>query len=182
MEKNGKAFADMYDFSVLRQLRKSRAFTIADVAESSGISPAVISKLERNQSQAELETLFKLARVFGLSATDLLALAERRTAHATSAFKYTSGGFNFESVQYGNIKCFHGFAGRGNVISHPEMHRDNYELCWVIKGKIRISLPNEKHVLNAGDALQFDAILEHRYEALANLEVVILHIQKGKRF
>lgn len=182
MKANGKTFIDIYDFSVIRQLRKSRDLTIKDVSEASGISPAVISRLERNQAQAELETLFRLARVFGLSSTDLVSLAERRTSHAKSAFRYESGGFNFESVQYANVKCFHGRARKGHVISHPEMHRDSYELCWVLRGRISIALPSEKHVLEAGDALQFDAILEHSYEALDNLEIIILHISKGKRF
>ncbi|RKX92599.1 MAG: hypothetical protein DRZ90_13690, partial [Spirochaetes bacterium] len=37
-----------YDFSILRNLRKRSGFTIADVSEKSGVSQAVISKLERN--------------------------------------------------------------------------------------------------------------------------------------
>ena len=39
-----------YDFSILRSLRKTQAYTIADVAENSGISTAVISRIERNQA------------------------------------------------------------------------------------------------------------------------------------
>ncbi|HAO99825.1 MAG TPA: hypothetical protein DCQ83_07250, partial [Fibrobacteres bacterium] len=35
-----------YDFSILRSLRKTQAYTIADVAENSGISTAVISRIE----------------------------------------------------------------------------------------------------------------------------------------
>jgi transcriptional regulator with XRE-family HTH domain len=71
----------MYDFSVLRQLRKREGLTIADLSSRSGVSPAVISKLERNQTSAELPTLFYLGRAFGMNATDLLMLAESRTAH-----------------------------------------------------------------------------------------------------
>ena len=65
----------MYDFSFLRQLRKRDDLTIGDVSARSGISAAVISKLERNQTRAELETLFKLSRVFGLTTNELVALA-----------------------------------------------------------------------------------------------------------
>ena len=78
----------IYDFSILRELRKRENLNIAEFSEKSGVSASVISKLERNQSVAELETIFRLARVLGLTASDLIALAEDRTAHLASSKKY----------------------------------------------------------------------------------------------
>ena len=161
--------------------RKREGFTIKTVSERSGVSPAVISKLERNQTQAELETLFRLSRVFGINTTDLLSLAESRTAHKKHATEYTSGDFRFQRVQYANVSGYHGFAKAGGRVSHPSIHHDDYEMCWVIKGKLRINLPNERHELEIGDVLQFDAILEHTYEALDDCELIIMHLSKGKR-
>ncbi|MDP2137620.1 MAG: helix-turn-helix transcriptional regulator, partial [Candidatus Didemnitutus sp.] len=65
-----------FNFTVLRSLREQREMTLADLSAASGVSVAVISKLERNQQSAALDTIYRLARAFGLSATDLLALAE----------------------------------------------------------------------------------------------------------
>jgi len=172
----------MFDFAVLRELRKREGYTIELVSSRSGVSPAVISKLERNKTQAELETLFKLARVFGLSATDLLSLAESRTAQMKRGSDYSSGDFHFQRLHYSNATAFHGFAEAGAAVSRPEIHRDEYEICWALKGSLRIRLPNETHDLAAGDAVQFDAVLEHTYEALEDCELLILHLSKGKRF
>ena len=181
--KNGNlSFAQMYDFSVLRNLRKRENLTIADVSQRSGISPAVISKLERNHTRAELGTLFRLSRVFGLSTTDLLGLAESRTAHKKRASKHETNGFHFTEIRYANCRALHGTAPAGARASRPEIHGDDYEICWVQRGKIRFSLPDETHDLIAGEAIQFDAILQHTYEALADCEVIILHLRKGKRF
>ena len=63
-----------------------------------------------------------------------------------------------------------------------EIHRDDYEVCWVLSGRVRFTLPDEKHELTSGEAIQFDAILHHTYEALENCEVVVIHLRKGKRF
>ena len=60
-----KELHNMFDFSVLRELRKREGLTIEATSKRSGVSPAVISKLERNQTRAELETLFRISRVFG---------------------------------------------------------------------------------------------------------------------
>ena len=181
MSRTAKA-AKPYDFAVLRELRKHQALTIGEVSERSGISAAVISKLERNQSAAELDTLFRLARVFGMTAADLLALAEFRTAQKKTAHAHRAGGFTFDQVDYTNIRCLHGTAPAGGTVSRPEIHHDDHEVCWVMKGHLRITLPSEKHDLRAGQALQFDAILPHSYEAVSDVEVLILHLPKPKRF
>ena len=71
---------------------------------------------------------------------------------------------------------------KGSRVSRPKIHRDDYELCWVLSGALEITLPSERHELAAGQSLQFDALLEHTYLALEDCELLILHIRKEKRF
>lgn len=170
------------DFSILRELRKHAKMSIADLAEKSGISPSVISKLERNQSQAELDTLYKLARVFGLTLTDLVNLAENRTSHRVESESYTTGDFRFDRVDYGNMRVMHGFAPANGSLSRSGVHRDDTELCWVLKGKVKLFLGEVAHILEVGNSIQFDALLPHTYETLEETEVLIVHLRKGKRF
>jgi transcriptional regulator with XRE-family HTH domain len=176
------ANSPMFDFSVLRELRKREGLTIDAVSQRSGISVAVISRLERNQSAAELETLFKLSRVFGMNAADLLNLAESRSPHRSEESRHGSGGFEFREIQYGNATCLFGTARAGSRLSRPEIHGDDYEICWVLRGALQFELAHETYEIRAGEALQFDAILEHTYEALADSEFVIVQLRKGKRF
>ncbi|MEI6788655.1 MAG: helix-turn-helix domain-containing protein [bacterium] len=172
----------MYDFEILRELRKREGWTIADLSKKSGVSPAVISKLERNRSSAELPTLFYLSRVFGMNTTDLLMLAESRTAHRTSESGHQSGAFKFREIRYGNVRALLGEAKAGGKVSNAEIHQDDQEVCWVLRGKIRVRLPHEQPVLKAGECVQFDAILEHSYEVIEDCQILILHLKKGKRF
>jgi transcriptional regulator with XRE-family HTH domain len=177
-----KSKVKMYDFAVLRELRKRDDLTIGDVSARSGISPAVISKLERNQTSAELETLFRLGRVFGMTATDLLALTEMRTAQRATSTTHAGGEFVFKGIQYANLQLLFGEAPKGAKVSRPEIHQDDYEVCWVLAGKISLILPHERHELKSGQAIQFDAILHHTYEALESSQLIIVHLRKGKRF
>lgn len=174
--------APKFDFSVLRRLREQHAMTLSDLSTASGVSVAVISKLERNQQSAELGTLYKLARAFSMSATDLLALTESPLAHRTDEKNYRSGEFKFRKVNYANVVALLGTAAAGAKISRPEIHHDDTEVCWVTTGKLRLSLPHEDCVLAAGESIQFDAIQQHAYEALADCEFVILHLRKDKRY
>jgi transcriptional regulator with XRE-family HTH domain len=173
---------NIYDFSILRELRKREGLNISDVSDRSGVSTAVISKLERNQTKAEIDTIYKLGRVFGMNASELLALAESRSAQKKSETKHDSDGFNFREIRYDNVRALYATAKAGSSVSRPRIHHDDYEMCWVLKGKLAFYLPHEKHELNAGDSIQFDALQEHSYEALEDVEIIILHIKKGKRF
>jgi DNA-binding XRE family transcriptional regulator len=174
--------ADIFDFSVLREMRRGRNMTIADVSTQSGVSPAVISKLERNQTKAELETLYRLARVFGINTMELLNLAENRTSHRATETEHVSSGFRFRQISYGNLRCMIGSAPAGGWVSRPEVHADDYELCWCIEGAVEITLPKERYQLGAGQAVQFDAVLKHKYEAVSDCRIIVIHIKKEKRF
>jgi len=170
------------NFSVLRELRKRSDMSIAELSAKSGVSASVISKLERNQSVAEMDTLYKIARVFGMTLSDLISLAENQTAHLEQGERYESGDFNFNRIRYGNIRCMHAVAAKGAKLSKPELHKDDYEVLWVLKGRLRFMLPNENYVLARGMSIQFDALMSHSYEVLEDCELFIVHIRKGKRF
>jgi transcriptional regulator with XRE-family HTH domain len=172
----------MYNFSVLRDLRKREGLTIAQLSAKTGISPAVISKLERNQAVAGLGTLFRLARAFGITAAELLALVESRTAQCKHETERTAGDFRFRLIEFSNSTCFYAEAPQGARRSNPDAHRDEYETCWVLEGVLKVALPYETHVLQAGDCLQFDALFEHTYEALSGCRIIIQHLHKQKRF
>lgn len=171
-----------YDFSVLRQLRQRENLRIADLSERSGVSAAVISKLERNKTMAELETLSRLAPVFGMHASELVAMAESRLVHRTSEQTRHEQLFEMREVRYRNIRCIQCTGPAGAEISHPGIHKDDFELCWVQDGRVRFEHPQSRMELAAGEAIQFDALLEHRYTALEDTRLLIAHIQKGKRF
>lgn len=177
-----KTLAGMYDFTFMRELRRRENMSIEMLSELSGVSPAVISKLERNRSVAGLDTIFRLARALGLNASDMLAMAESHSAQKTLEASHESGGFTFRHVQYGNVRCQLGSCKKGARLSRPEIHNEDYELCWVVEGSIKLALPHETHVVKVGEALQFDALMEHAYEALEDSQIIIVRIKKPKRF
>ena len=179
---NSSGQESICNFMILRDLRKREHLSIAELSEKSGVSASVISKLERNQSSAEMDTLYRIARVSGMTLSDLISLAENQTAHLVREEKYKSGDFLFRRVSYGNLRAMHAFARKGSRLSKPELHRDDYELLWILRGSLKITLPNESYQLTQGMSIQFDALLSHSYEICEDCELVIFHIRKGKRF
>jgi DNA-binding XRE family transcriptional regulator len=172
---------DKYDFTIIRDLRKSQGLTIADLAKSSGISTAVVSRIERNQACPELNTLFRLARVFDLRVADLIGLAESGSTDTATANHYNSGGFQFQHVHFRNTQCFLGTAMAGGSTVREEIHHNDLEICWVLNGSVELNISNDTHVLKEGQAIQFDAALKHKYLALEDCKILLIHMAKGHR-
>ena len=181
-ESEAQGFEGMYDFSFMRELRRRESLSIGALSELSGVSPAVISKLERNRTVAGLDTIFRLSRVLGMNPSDMLALAESHSAQKAVESSHESGGFKFRHVQYGNVRCLLGTCKKGATLSRPEIHNEDYELCWTIEGSVKFTLPHETHTIKAGEAVQFDALMEHSYEAIEDSKLLIVRIRKPKRF
>jgi transcriptional regulator with XRE-family HTH domain len=60
----------------LRQERESRGWTLADIAARSGVSRAMISKIERNEASPTATLLGRLSAAFGLTMSQLFARVE----------------------------------------------------------------------------------------------------------
>lgn len=69
----------------VRTERERRRWTLAQLADASGVSQAMISRIERGESSPTAVVLGKLSAAFQLSVASLLALAEGRQDDASEA-------------------------------------------------------------------------------------------------
>ena len=153
-----------YDFSVLRELRKKRKLTIADLSAKSGVSYVAISKLERNQGNPELKTLDRISRALQLPTHNLLALAEQKHPFQTKEIrcKLLDNKADCRHIDLEGLRVLHITAQRGATGLAPEFHRDDYEHC----GKLKVMVRGSEYILGPGEALKWDCFFEHNYEAL----------------
>ncbi|HEX5699055.1 MAG TPA: helix-turn-helix transcriptional regulator, partial [Rubrobacter sp.] len=63
----------------VRELRRRRSLTLEELAERSGVSRAMISKLERGEKNPTLVVAAKVAEGLGVSLSRLLGMEERRS-------------------------------------------------------------------------------------------------------
>src|SRR5689334_2667855 len=62
----------------LKRERNARGWSLADLSERSGVSKAMISKIERGEASPTATVLGKLSGAFGMALSALLALAEKQ--------------------------------------------------------------------------------------------------------
>jgi transcriptional regulator with XRE-family HTH domain len=158
----------------VRELRRGRGLTLEELAERSGVSRAMISKLERGEKNPTLVVAAKLAEGFGVTLSQLVGMEERREVVVVPRDKRMvmrdpETGFERQLLSPS-------FGGRGvefirNVVPEgsnsgefPPHRRGVEEYIVVEKGRLTAVIEGEEILLEGGDALYFEADVRHRFD------------------
>ena len=155
----------------VRGLRRRRGWTLEVLAERSGVSRAMISKLERGEKNPTLVVAAKVAEGLGVSLTHLVGIEERRGAVVVprdrrAVMRDPETGFERQLLSSGR-----GLEFTRNVVPEgansgvfPPHRRGVEEYLLVEKGRLRAILGGEEYVLGEGDSAYFEADVTHRFD------------------
>lgn len=170
----------------LRQLRLQRRFSLAQVAESVGISVGFLSALERSQMSASVGTLRRLAGFYKTNILDFFQPAARRSCLVSTDQRKVleaGPGVRMELLAWGNTAMEpHLFriapqAGSGDSYTH-----EGEEFLYVLRGKLHIWLEEKEYRLKAGDSFYFESSSAHRWRNPGRSESVILWVNTPPTF
>ena len=160
----------------VRALRLNKKLGLVQLGEHTGLSSALLSKIERGQIFPTLPTLLRIALVFGVGLEhffvdegerpmvavtrkkDRLRLPDRRDAEVPS---YVFESLNFP-VTDRKIEGFYAEFTGPSAPSEPHRH-DGAELIYVLKGRLAVNVDGEDTILDEGDAMHFDSAAPHTY-------------------
>jgi transcriptional regulator with XRE-family HTH domain len=165
-----------FDFSVIRNIRKKRGLTIEGLARKAHLTRLTVSKIEIADSNPTMETVEALARVFQLSPSELIRMAEKKQAELASEDDFHSGAIWGKRLHFPNFEIFH---LRGQAPSHaefdPGLHENTAEICLMLTGRLVLTMGGQSHELHAGMALRFKAMQEHRIDIVEDAEFLLIH-------
>ena len=158
----------------VRELRRGRGLTLEDLAEQSGVSRAMISKLERGEKNPTLVVAAKLAEGLGVTLSQLAGMEERREVvvvprERRMVMRDPETGFERQLLSPN-------FVGRGVEFIRNEIpegstsgefppHRRGVEEHIVVeRGSLRATVGGEQYLLGEGDALYFEADVPHCFD------------------
>ena len=144
--------------------RDARGWSLADLAERSGVSKAMISKIERDEVSPTAVILVRLANAFDLTLAGLLLRAEgegKRLSRAAEqpVWRDPESGYLRKQVfsrpdhplEVAQIELP---AGR-RVVLPASSYAHIRQAIWVRQGALTIVEGGERHLLSAGDCLGF---------------------------
>ena len=156
----------------VRGLRRERGWTLELLAERSGVSRAMISKLERGEKNPTLVVAAKVAEGLGVSLSRLVGLEESREVVVVSRerrmiMRDPVTGFERQllSPSFGGLEFIRNVVPEGSTSGEfPPHGRGVEEYVVVEKGSLRAVLGGEEYVLEEGDAAYFEADVAHRFD------------------
>lgn len=170
----------------LRQLRARRGLSLAQVAESVGISVGFLSALERSQMSGSVGTLRKLARFYKTNILDFFdanGASSRQVRPSDRKVLEAGKGVNMELLAWGNtVMEPHLFrvapeAGSGDPYTH-----EGEEFIFVLRGELEITLDGEEFRLKPGDSFYFESATPHRWRNPGKRETWLLWVNTPPTF
>ena len=160
----------------LRGLRLKKSMGLVQLGKHTGLSPAMLSKLERGRLFPTLPTLLRIAMVFSVG-LDYFFTDERKR-HVVAIvrkqdrirFPERPGGevsYWFESLDFAaNERRLNAFLAEFQPVAadKQQLHQHaGVEFLYMIRGKIDLVIGSDTHTLDTGDAIYFDSSVRHGY-------------------
>jgi DNA-binding transcriptional MerR regulator/mannose-6-phosphate isomerase-like protein (cupin superfamily) len=170
----------------LRQLRRKRGSSLAEVATAVGISVGFLSALERSQMSASVGTLRKLARFYRTNILDFFNPNDANTPLVRPPKRKVleaGPGVRMELLAWGNtVMEPHLFriaphAGSGDSYAH-----EGEEFLFVLRGELKIALAGHEYHLKRGDSFYFESATPHRWNNPGRSETWLLWVNTPPTF
>lgn len=155
-------------------MRRAKGLTLNELAESSGVSRAMISKIERGEKNPTLVVAARISEGLGITLSQLVGIEERREvvvvpSERRMVMRDPKTGFERQllSPTFGNrsVEFIRNVIPEGSTSGEfPPHKRGVREYLVVEKGGLKASLDGEEYVLEQGDALYFEADIIHRFD------------------
>jgi transcriptional regulator with XRE-family HTH domain len=160
----------------VRALRLKKKMGLVELGTHTGLSPAMLSKIERAKLHPTLPTLLRIALVFsvgleyffaGSREKPLVAVMRKRDRVRLPDRPGAAPAYRFESLDFAATErkfdsYFAEFLPGSADALRPHAH-PGVEFLYVLSGALSVHVDGEEHALGAGDSIYFDSTLPHAY-------------------
>jgi len=160
----------------LRRLRLRKSMGLGELSKHTGLSPSLLSKLERDLMHPTLPTLLRIALVFSVGLEYffnperkpvLEIVRKRERIRFPEAPDSRRPAYYFESLDFlaENRKLNAYYAEfQAEERSHARKHEHaGIEFLYVISGKLALQIGEDEPELSEGDAIYFESGVPHGY-------------------
>jgi transcriptional regulator with XRE-family HTH domain len=145
----------------LRSLRTQKRLTLSRLAAETGLSTALLSKLETDRMIPTLSTLATICRVYGVGLSHFFAEPARHSLSITRKAHLQASARGPEAVKVTPLNDAEGAHIRAQMIEFPpggssvamNVPRQANGLLYVLEGKLRLDAGGLHEVLEAGDCI-----------------------------
>lgn len=177
----------------LRRLRLRKSMGLQELSRHTGLSPALLSKLERDVMHPTLPTLLRIAMVFSVG-LDYFFVPEPKPlleiVRKKDRMRFPDSpdakalAYHFESLDFPVPRpALNAYLAEFETVEdkarRPHEHA-GVEFLYLMSGRLRIQVGGEQHELDEGDAIYFDASVPHSYSRVGAKKTTALVATAGQ--
>jgi transcriptional regulator with XRE-family HTH domain len=161
----------------VRALRLKKKMGLVELGRHTGLSPALLSKIERGRLFPTLPTLLRIALVFGVGLDFFFAGAREKPVVGVVRrkdrlrFPERPGGrdvaYEFESLDFAAVeRRLNAFYAEFFPVPPEKMRLHQHpggEFIYTLRGVLTVRIGDEDHVVESGDSIYFDSTVPHGY-------------------
>ena len=161
----------------IRSIRLKKKMGLVELGKHTGLSPAMLSKIERGQLFPTLPTLLRIAMVFSVGLEFFIAAERDKPVVGISRhqdrlrFPEKAGGkdqaYQFESLDFPAAqRLSNSYFAEFFPVAPEKLRRHQHpgaEFIYVLSGTLTVHVGGEQYALQARDAMYFDATVPHAY-------------------
>lgn len=188
----------MQFYKNVKKQRLEKGYSLEILSEKTGVSRAMLSKIERNEKQPTIKVAAQIAEGLNTSISELLGEKEEDrviTIKSEKHLKYIDPNNGFErkllSPNVGSDIEFilNTLPANSNTGVFPAHSIGVREYIYILKGKITVELSEEMesqtYVLSEGDSFYFEAHKNHQFINNENQKceyILVIDSNKSKKF
>jgi len=161
----------------IRSIRLKKKMGLVELGQHTGLSPAMLSKIERGQLFPTLPTLLRIAMVFSVGLDYFIAADRDRPVLGISRHRdrlrlpetadAKNPAYEFESLDFPAVqRLLNSYFAEFFPVAAEKLHRHQHpgaEFIYVVSGTLVLHIGDEQHTLDGRDSIYFDSTVPHAY-------------------
>lgn len=179
----------------IKSLRESGGMSLKELADRSGISETLLSRMEAHEISPPLGNIISLAKVFevpvgdffgesGDSPFSITRSGDRATVTRFGSTSNESSGYTYQGLgQQKRNRQMEPFLVTLNPADPEKVEANRHigeEFIFVLQGRVEVSILDHKDILNPGDSIYYDSNVPHKISSHGDEPATILAVIYAK--
>jgi transcriptional regulator with XRE-family HTH domain len=165
----------------LMKLRKEKSLTLKHLANETGLVPKYISQVEKGEIMPPVSVILQLSRALEIDSSILLREEKQRAGkQSTQDYQKRSEAYTYETLtpesRHKHLRAFKVFIDPKSVHKGVSYQHLGEEFIYVLKGKIEVTVGENKNILGSDQSLHFNSSIVHKLRNLGSVQAELLVI------
>jgi len=172
------------------KIRKEKKMSLDVLAKKSGVSKAMLSQVEQENTNPTLATLWKIAHGLNVPLEELLGREKEggkkfevtRSENLPVIFNDTKEcKFNIIStLDMKDLEIYVLELKKGGTLNSTKHYPGTEEILYIFSGSVEVKAGEKTSLLKEGDVIRYNADVNHSIKNISNKDAIIFMVEKFK--